>query len=308
MKNISQMVSVIIPTYKRNVKILERAVQSVRNQTYDNLEIIVIDDSPENFEGRKAVQLYMDDLIQRCNHVIYIKNEKSMGGALARNRGIDVCRGTFVTFLDDDDEYKPLKIEKQVQFMQDENCDMSFTDMLMVDDLGHIVDVRSYPDVKKFDNNSLLRYHLTRKLTGTPSFMYKTAALREIGGFDDAKMGQEFYLMLKSIKNNLSIRYLNECEIIVHKHTKGGISQGTNKITGENAVFQTILDHKEFLTKEELKFATFRHWAVLAVAYKRNKMYGHMIKSGIIAICKSPRDFFVELRNFLNKIRAAKNR
>jgi hypothetical protein len=66
--------------------------------------------------------------------------------------------------------------------------------------------------------------------------MYKAEKLKEIGGFEDAKMGQEFYLMLKSIENDLSIGYLDDCNVIAYRHTSGGISQGKNKINGEKTL------------------------------------------------------------------------
>ena len=302
MRSESIIVSVIIPTYKRSVFYLSRAVQSVLNQTYKNVEVVVVDDSPNDYAGRSEIAAYMDKLQNEASNVIYVQNDKSVGGSLARNRGIDICHGEYITFLDDDDEYKLEKVEKQLRFMLEQNCDMSFSNMIMYDTAGHVVDYRSHTDIRAFDNETLLKHHLTRKLTGTPTFMYRANKLREIGGFDDAKMGQEFYLMLKTIKNGLIIRYMNDCDVIVYKHPDGGISQGKNKIIGENAVFQTIKNHFSILNPNERRFATFRHYAVLAVAYKRNKMYGHILLAGIAAFFSSPKDFFVEIKSFLQKV------
>lgn len=70
------MVSIIIPTYKRPVSFLSRAVESVINQTYTNIEIIVVDDSPESFEGRKAIKDYMNSI--KTDRIIYIQNKKTL--------------------------------------------------------------------------------------------------------------------------------------------------------------------------------------------------------------------------------------
>lgn len=294
-------VTVIIPTYKRSVDFLSRAVQSVINQTYSNIEIIVIDDSPSDYEERNQIKEYMNEITN--DNIRYYQNEKNVGGSLARNRGIEMASGQYISFLDDDDEYMPEKIEKQVKYMLYTGVDLSFSDMIMYSPSGSVVDFREYKDIPDFDNNTLLRYHLMKHMTGTPTFMFKTKKLREIGGFEDAKMGQEFYLMLKSIKRGLSIGYISECDVKVYKHTDGGITQGKNKIDGENRLYKFKKNYFSQLNDEEIRFINFRHWAVMVVAYKRNSMYMRMIGAGIKAFISSPTDFVEQVTGFIGKIR-----
>lgn len=294
------LVSVVIPTYKRKVEYLSRAVNSVINQTYQNIEIIVIDDSPNDYEYRDSIKKYMNSI---CNEKIkYFQNEKNIGGSLARNRGIELATGEFISFLDDDDEYMPEKIENQVKFMINMKSDLSFSNMIMYNNQGKVVDYRDYNDIPSFDNQILLHYHLMKHMTGTPTFMYKTEKLKEIGGFEDAKMGQEFYLMLKSIENGLRIRYLPKCDVKVYKHEDGGITQGKNKIDGENNLYEFKKKYFNQLSKNEIKFIEFRHWAVMVVAYKRNSMYLQMIISGLKAFISSPKDFLLQVVKFFTKI------
>ena len=106
------LVSVIIPTYKRKLDYVSNALQSVLNQTYNNIEIIVVDDSPNDFPYRDEIKNYIEKL--NDDRVIYIRNEKNLGGSLSRNVGINASRGEYITFLDDDDEYMPGKVEKQL--------------------------------------------------------------------------------------------------------------------------------------------------------------------------------------------------
>lgn len=294
-------VTVIIPTYKRTVEFLSRAVQSVINQTYPNVEIIVIDDSPSDYKLRNSIKEYMDTIVN--DNIKYFQNEKNMGGSLARNRGIELATGEYISFLDDDDEYMPEKIEKQVKFMLSGGNDLSFSNMIMYSPAGAVVDYRDYNDIPAFDNTTLLHYHLMRHMTGTPTFMFKTNKLREIGGFEDAKMGQEFYLMLKSIERGLSIGYIPECDVKVYKHADGGITQGKNKIDGENRLYEFKKKYFPQLNKREIRFINFRHWAVMVVAYKRNSMYPQMIGAGVKALVSSPVDFATQVTGFLNKVR-----
>ncbi len=294
-------VTVIIPTYKRSVEFLSRAVKSVIDQTYKNIEIIVIDDSPSNYIERDNIKKYMDSIVNQ--DVKYYQNEKNMGGSLARNRGIELATGEYISFLDDDDEYMPEKIEKQIKFMLYGGNDLSFSNMIMYNSSGIVVDFREYTDIPAFDNESLLHYHLMHHMTGTPTFMFKTNKLREIGGFEDAKMGQEFYLMLKSIEKGLSIGYIPECDVKVYKHEEGGITQGKNKIDGENRLYEFKKKYFSQLNKQETRFINFRHWAVMVVAFKRNSMYVQMIEAGIKAFFSSPSDFTTQVFGFLNRVK-----
>ena len=294
------LVTVIIPTYKRPVEYLSRAIESVVNQTYKNIEIIIIDDSPSTYENRNAIKDYVNSL--SSPFIRYYQNEKNLGGSLARNRGINLANGLFITFLDDDDEYKPLKIEKQVSFMLSADCDLSFSDMIMYNTNGIVVDYRDYTDIPAFDNKSLLHYHLMHHMTGTPTFMFKTERLKEIGGFEDAKMGQEFYLMLKSIEHGLKIGYLPECDVKVYKHSAGGITQGKNKIDGEKHLYNFKKKYFSQLNAREIRFINFRHWAVMTVAYKRNRMYPQMLMASVRAFFSSPYDFVCQVSGFVSKI------
>lgn len=104
-------VSVIISTYNR-AHLLGRAIQSVLDQTYQDLEIIVVDDaSTDNTE--EIVSGFKDERIQ------YVRHEENKGGAAARNTGIKIANGDYVGLLDDDDEWLGDKLQKQVDAMEE---------------------------------------------------------------------------------------------------------------------------------------------------------------------------------------------
>lgn len=301
-QHMPEKVSIIMPTYKRALDFFSRALNSLLKQTYPNIEIVVVDDSPAGEPIRREIAEYMGKVRAEHSNVIYYQNEKNIGGALARNKGIDLASGFYITFLDDDDEYEPDKVKKQVAFMQEQDCDLSFSNLIMYNNAGEIVDMREFHDIPSFDNETLLHYHLMHHMTGTPTFMFKADKLREIGGFDDAKMGQEFYLMLKSIERGLKIRYFDDCDVIVYKHDREAISRGMNKINGENHLYAFKQKYFPQLNRKEIRFIRFRHYAVLVVAYLRNKMHWQAVKAGFKAFISSPGDFFREVSGFLIKV------
>ena len=103
-------VSVVIPTYCR-AHLLGRAIQSVLNQTYQDLEIIIVDDgSSDNTD--EVVKSLKDERIR------YIRHEKNKGATAARNTGIKAARGEYIAFQDSDDEWLPQKLEKQMKVFE----------------------------------------------------------------------------------------------------------------------------------------------------------------------------------------------
>lgn len=291
-------VSIIVPTYKRHADFLGRAIRSLENQTYQNIEIVIVNDNPPDSPYREEIENFIRNYDKKAP-ILNVANPKNMGGALARNNGIAHATGDYITFLDDDDEYLPEKIERQLAFMLAGDYEMSFTDLKLIG--GRMVDYREFGFIKRFDTDSLLKYHLMRHLTGTPTFMYKADKLRQIGGFEDVKMGQEFYLMLKTIESGLKIGYLPECHVTAHRDAGGGISHGKNKITGELDLYKFKKRYFDRFTAKERRFIRFRHYAVMAVAHLRNKHYLRTVGYGMLTVLTSPADFFRESGKFIKK-------
>lgn len=108
------LVSIIIPTYKR-ATMLHRAILSTLEQTYQNIEVLVVSDNEPNDEftakARETVESFNDSRVR------LITQEKHINGAVARNVGINASMGEFISFLDDDDFYEKDKIEKQVALL-----------------------------------------------------------------------------------------------------------------------------------------------------------------------------------------------
>lgn len=291
----SYKVSVIIPTYKRSPEMLRRAIETVLAQTYERIEVVVIDDNvgDEIQSYRESIQKMIEEY-KGNNKVVYKQNQRNLGGALSRNEGIAIATGEYITFLDDDDIYLPYKIEKQLNFTLENNLDMTFTNLILHNEKDQVVDYRSFGNIPDFKKLTLLKYHLTRHITGTPTFMYRKKVLEEIKGFEKVKVGQEFYLMLKTIENDFKIGYLDACDVIAYRHKGESISNGKNKIIGEKYLYQLKTRYFDVLNSREVRFIKFRHLVVIAMAYKRNSNFKEAIKSLIKAFFISPIDFILE--------------
>jgi len=126
----NDLVSVIIPTYNR-FKYLLNSINSVKSQSYKNIEIIVVNDNSTQED------YYTFDFKKRFGDNFYIvhlpKNSRSIfgrcaGGGNSRNIGMMLANGKFIAFLDDDDIFLPSKIEKQIIAMKKSNCLISCTE------------------------------------------------------------------------------------------------------------------------------------------------------------------------------------
>lgn len=106
-------VSVIIPTFSRPDYIV-RAVESVFHQTYNNIELIIVDDNGIGSQYQILTEKLLSNFID-SGKLMYIKHEKNCNGSAARNTGIRASHGEFITFLDDDDVLHPDKIRKEVE-------------------------------------------------------------------------------------------------------------------------------------------------------------------------------------------------
>ena len=103
-------ISVIIPTYGVPV-FLNKAIQSVRAQTIENWELIIVDDNDPNTEARMATEALVSNFQEIDKRIIYIKHERNKNGAVARNTGFAIAKGKYISLLDSDDEYYPNRLE-----------------------------------------------------------------------------------------------------------------------------------------------------------------------------------------------------
>ncbi|MCX5701453.1 MAG: glycosyltransferase family A protein [Candidatus Omnitrophica bacterium] len=105
------LVSVIIPTYNR-ADLLPRAIESVLNQTYQNIELIIVDDCSQD-----NTQEVINNYLNKDKRIISLRNKKNEEQSYSRNLGIEHSRGVFLAFLDDDCEYLPDKMDREIDLM-----------------------------------------------------------------------------------------------------------------------------------------------------------------------------------------------
>ncbi|WP_282173956.1 glycosyltransferase family 2 protein [Cytobacillus firmus] len=139
-KKDSVLVSIITPTYNAENFILE-TIESVVNQTYPNWELLIVDDCSQDSTIEKIKFAANKD--RRIK--LYILQENS-GAAVARNRALREAKGKYVAFLDSDDLWEKEKLEKQLNFMLENNIAFSFSSYKIIDTNGDVQKVINVPN------------------------------------------------------------------------------------------------------------------------------------------------------------------
>ncbi|WP_319204596.1 glycosyltransferase family 2 protein [uncultured Ilyobacter sp.] len=196
MKN--NIVSIITPLYNSE-NFIKKTLESVKAQTYENWEMIIVDDvSTDN--GVKIVKKYA----KQDSRIKLIQLDKNSGGAVARNIAIEAARGKYIAFLDSDDLWHPEKLEKQISFMQENAYSFTFTKYRQMSENGDLLN--KYIEVPK---KVSYRQFLLKNPIGCLTAIYDSNKLGKIY-MPNIRKRQDYALWLKILKQEKNGYGLNE--------------------------------------------------------------------------------------------------
>lgn len=230
MRNISKyqegLVSVITPAYNA-YPFLDEAIESVKSQSYNNWEMLVIDDCSED-----ATRNIVLKHAERDDRIKYLYNNSNNGTAVARNKGLEKAIGQYIAFLDSDDTWLPDKLKIQLEYMNKNNIEFSYTEYRRIsengDRLGKIIHV---PD--------MIGYHDLIKNTAIPT----STVMLDRSMIGDIKMTEthhdDFVLWLEIIKRGFTAHGLR-ADLMRYRDVEDSLS--SNKIHSAYKVWRTYRD------------------------------------------------------------------
>lgn len=262
------LVSVVIPTYKRTDN-LKRAVESIVSQTHKNLDIIIIDDNIDDDISDKVSSIISDFHDERIK---YYRNEKNMGGACSRNRGISLSKGEYIAFLDDDDCYTEKNIELKLEkFLNTKNPKLAL--------------VYGWTQSRNENDELIANYNNTAKgnciyeaMMGCPAatsqWMCKKEALLNVGMFNDVPSKQDSTLILKLLLAGYEMDYVPKTLSYYYEHNNNRISMGKiHNMHGEMLLRDYMRNNYHILSKEQqnnVEITISKRILQLAIKNKKN--------------------------------------
>ena len=206
----SDLVSIIMPSYN-TADYIEVSIESVRHQTYENWELIIVDDcSTDNTD--EVVRPFLID-----GKIHYLKNEQNSGAAISRNRALREAKGKWIAFLDSDDLWLPEKLEKQVSFMEENGYHFSYTNYEEINMAGAKTGV-CVTGPKRITKTGMFNYCWPGCLT----VMYDAEAVGLIQ-IADIKKNNDYAMWLK-VCRKADCYLLDECLAQYRKGRAGSVS------------------------------------------------------------------------------------
>lgn len=283
-------ISVIIPTYNC-AKYLAKAIDSVINQTYQNFEIIVIDDGSTD-NTKVIIEEYARKYPDRIR--FFIQNNRGPAGA--RNTGIRASHGEYIAFLDSDDTWLPKKLAESIRFLQDNNFDWICTSMTRIKD-GEAESIKRIPhDSWVFSAQDREIHQLRHGLfffsdlyLKTPTVFAKRECFEKAGIFDESFLiGEDWDLWLRFEEAGLKGGYLDKPLTVYKSH---------NKSITKNARIDGLRDHVRVAQKHakllginnpliRRSYADFL-W-ITAICYYTKRKFINAAKYAILSFLYSP--------------------
>lgn len=236
-------VSIITPAYNAG-KLLSETIASVRQQTFTDWEMIIVDDCSTDNTYKVALSFAAND-----DRIKVLLHEKNSGVAMARNTAIDVATGDYIAFLDSDDKWMPEKLEKQLDFMETNGYVLTFTMYQVFNsetgELGKIIKVPQKMTHKTIYSNTIiacLTVMVNRKVVGDFHMPIIPHTEDQCTWQDILSRGYEAY----GLQENLAL------------YREGNASLTNNKLNAAKKQWKTYREYHKFsLIKSFYYFACY---------------------------------------------------
>tara|TARA_B100000989_G_scaffold298691_1_gene289158 strand:+ start:7792 stop:8523 length:732 start_codon:yes stop_codon:yes gene_type:complete len=188
-----------MPYYKKD-KYIRDTINSILNQTFQNFEILIVDDELTEESNKVLKELKKVD-----GRIKVIENQKNLGAGLSRNKAIDFSKGSYLAFCDCDDLWERTKLNTQLNFMNELKIDFSYTSYEIINKDGKTIDYRNADQEITF--NKLLR---SCDIGLSTVIMKKNLFDQTNTKFPNLKTKEDFVLWLKLSKSGVRMMGLNK--------------------------------------------------------------------------------------------------
>jgi glycosyltransferase involved in cell wall biosynthesis len=254
------LVSIVIPTHNR-ADLLERAVRSVLRQTYQHLEIVIVDDGSEDGTPERV-----EFLQEEHSNIVYLRNPRPLGACITRNSGIEAAKGFYVGLLDDDDEFTPNWVEDLVNCFK-KNPDWSFVG-------SDYLSVRRNGTRHSHKPGPISLRKILWMSYASVSILVEREKILAIGGFDKNLTAAQDYDMVTRLIERFGPAYrLGKVGFIYHQeHEKPRITSTLNKRM--RGYYDYYLKFKHLMTRAQRAYHLYRFQKIKGYRITWKRFFG----------------------------------
>ncbi len=260
----SPLVSIVVPSYN-HASFIEKCIECIINQDYDNYELIVIDDGSTDNSDETLSRLHK-------KYGFYLEFNKNQGLAKTLNRGFkEIAKGKYFACCASDDYWLPNKLTLQVEFLEtNPDYAMVFGKAIVIDENDNTMEERTESTNRLLEGGNIFKQLLFLEFHPPVNYLYRAKVIQKMGFFRENIWAEDFDMNLR-IANQYAIGYINEYLFYYRVN---------NSIPSKNLNFKTIYSHKNSIDQfkdseyynQAIKLWHFRCFTWYAPFYKGKKL------------------------------------
>jgi hypothetical protein len=271
-KNNNQLVSVVMAVYKEPEKYLVESIESILNQSYKNIQFVIILDNPKNIKAKKIIENYA--LLD--NRIVLINNEENLGLALSLNKGIALSDGELVARMDADDISFPERIEQQVNYLlKHPEVDILGTDVININDDGADIRLMKSPVIQESNALKILQY---RTICFHPTWMVRRCVYSELHFYNPLLAAQDYDFLYRAVIRGFIVKNIKN-PLLKYRISSENISSKKSLIQLKSKFYVKIYNRRDgvFSRNEYLNYIKTKKIATVLHGYSNRLFVSSMI-------------------------------
>ncbi|MDM8203644.1 glycosyltransferase [Faecalicoccus acidiformans] len=215
MKNLP-LISCIMSTYNEDISIIRQSIDSILNQTYSNIEFIIINDNPK----REELELFLNNVQRKDSRIRVFKNFENLGLVNSLNKGLKYAKGVYIARMDADDISEGTRFEVQYNYLREYSLDIIGCKYKIIDEKGNWIRDENVPVDRHFVASRLK----ISNCIAHPSFFGKRVVFEQLGGYRNVDTCEDYDFLLRALAHGYRIANCEQ-KLLEYRISINGISQ-----------------------------------------------------------------------------------
>lgn len=196
MVNIMELVSIIMSTFNEPISYIEKSIDSILEQTYDKIQLILINDNP----NRKDLSDFLYEKSIKHNEIKYLINKENVGLVKSLNKGIEEADGFYIARMDADDISKKERISFQVAYLENNNLDLVGSNVIKIDESENEIGFINVPT----ENYEIIKLNKYGSCLLHPTWLGKKSVFKSLNGYRNIYSCEDYDFITRAIKKTIS--------------------------------------------------------------------------------------------------------